>query len=234
MDPQPDVIREQIEETRSSLTEKLETLEAEVKGTVLTAKETVESAKEAVESTLTTAKETVQETIDSVKETVASATETVKRTFDVPYQVDRHPWAMMGLSLVSGLAFGALFGGRSTNGGRVASRMSEASVVPPERTESAPLAAWSRPTHEQPPAQPGFMDKLSSQLGNELEKVKDLAITTLVGVVGDVAKRSLPVLAHTVEDMLSNTAAQFGAPPQQHGPQYPEPAGGPTYPQSPV
>lgn len=233
MDPQPDVIRQQIDQTRSSLTEKLETLEAEVKGTVQTAKETVESAKEAVESTFTTAKETVQDTIDSVKETMASATETVKRTFDVPYQVDRHPWAMLGLSLVSGIVFGAFLGGRSTNGRRVASRMSEASVVPPERPGIAPQAAWSRPTPEEP-GRPGFMDKLSSQLGDELEKVKDLTITTLVGVVGDVAKRSLPVLAHTVEDMLSNTAAQFGAPPQQHGPQYPEPADGPTYRQAPV
>jgi ElaB/YqjD/DUF883 family membrane-anchored ribosome-binding protein len=105
MDPQPDVIREQIEETRSSLTEKLETLEAEVKGTV-------ESAKEAVQETLETAKETVQDTISSVKETVHNASETVKRTFDLPYQVDRHPWGMVLLSFAGGLVGGAFLGGR--------------------------------------------------------------------------------------------------------------------------
>src|SRR5947208_14305774 len=116
MDPQPDVIRQQIEDTRSSLTDKLETLEAEVKGTVQSDRDTVESAKEAVESTLSSAKETVEDTISSVKDTVASATETVKRTFDIPYQVDRHPWAMLGLSAVAGCLCGALLGGRLSTG----------------------------------------------------------------------------------------------------------------------
>jgi ElaB/YqjD/DUF883 family membrane-anchored ribosome-binding protein len=216
MDPQPDVIHKQIEETRSSLTEKLETLEAEVKGTVQTAKETVE-----------TAKESVQETISTVKETVHNAKETVKRTFDLEYQVDRHPWAMLGLSLVSGIACGAFLGGRMTNGSRLARRMSEASAAPPERGGTSPAAAWSRLTHEEP-ARPGFMDRLSGQFGDEFEKVKDLAISTLVGVVSDVAKRSIPALGNAVEEMVANAASQL-AHPQQHGPQGAGPADSPGY-----
>src|SRR5947209_4304511 len=158
MDPQPDVIRQQIEETRSSLTDKLETLEAEVKGTVQSAKETVESAKGAVEGTIT-----------SVKESVQSATETVKRTFDIPYQVDRHPWAMMGLSLVSGVIAGALAGSRTGPDRRLARRMSEASREPPVRhDEAAPASAWSRLTHGEP-GRPGFMDKLTDQLAGEVD-----------------------------------------------------------------
>jgi ElaB/YqjD/DUF883 family membrane-anchored ribosome-binding protein len=223
MDPQPDVIRQQIEETRSSLTDKLETLEAEVKETVQSARDTVENVQEAVEHTLSSARETVQETISSVKETVENATETVKRTFDLPYQVDRHPWAMLGLSFVAGLAGGAFLGGRVSPGRRVARRMAEASAEPPERSQGAPAAAWSRSSHEGP-ARPGFVDKLSSQFGDEFEKIKDLAITTLVGVVGDVARRSLPVLASSVEEMMLNIASQAGLP-QQHGPQGREPAG---------
>jgi ElaB/YqjD/DUF883 family membrane-anchored ribosome-binding protein len=225
MDPQPDVIHKQIEETRSSLTEKLETLEAEVKGTVQSAKDTVESAKEAVESTLSTAKETVQETISSVKETVESAKESVKRTFDIPRQVDRHPWAMLGLSLVSGVITGALLGGRLTPGRRIARRMSEASAEP-YRTEGEP-AAGSPPTH-QGSGRPGFMDKLTGQFGDEFEKVKDLAIATLVGVVADVAKKSIPALGHAVEDMMTRAAAEWGTPPQ-HGEELCEPVSGSGY-----
>ena len=41
MDQEPDVIRQDIEQTRESLTEKLETLECEVKGTIADAKDTV-------------------------------------------------------------------------------------------------------------------------------------------------------------------------------------------------
>jgi len=215
MDPQPDVIRQQIEETRSSLTDKLETLEAEVKGTVQSAKETVESAKEAVESTLTTAKETVQETISSVKETVSNATETVKRTFDIPYQVDRHPWAMLGLSAVSGVIVGALLGGRLSTGRRVARRMSEASVQPPVRTESAPARAWSRLTGGESGG-PTLLDRLAGQLGDELDKAKDLAVKTLIGVVDNAIQRSIPALGAVAEDMLTRAATNFAAP-QQHG-----------------
>jgi ElaB/YqjD/DUF883 family membrane-anchored ribosome-binding protein len=194
MDPEPDLIRLQIEETRSSLTDKLETLEAEVK-------ETVQSARE-----------TVQETITGVKETVQSAKETVKRTFDLPYQVDRHPWALMGLSLVSGVIAGTLLGGRVSPGRRIARRMSEASGEPPLRTDTGPAAAGSRLAGEEP-SRPGFLDRLTGQLGGEFEKVKDQAINTLVGVIGDVAKRAIPALGNAVEDMMTRAASEFGAPP---------------------
>ncbi len=192
MDEQQDVgaMREQIEETRSALTEKLETLEAEVKETV------------------DTARDTVRETISSVTETVHDATESVKRNLDLEYQVQQHPWAMLGLSLVSGLALGAFLGSRSNRGSRMAQRMSEASVEPLERAPAAPSAR---------PAAPAFMDKLTSQLGDEIEKAKDLAIVTLVGVVRDVAKKSIPALGAAVEEMMTHAAAECGAPPQQYG-----------------
>jgi ElaB/YqjD/DUF883 family membrane-anchored ribosome-binding protein len=194
MDPEPNVIREQIDETRSSLTEKLETLEAEVKGTVQSARET----------------------ISSVKESVQSAKETVKRTFDVEYQVNRHPWAMLGLSLVSGVALGALLGGRMSADRRIARRLAEAPAEPDGRAEGTPVAALSRLAQE--PQRPGFMDKLSSQLGDEFEKVKDQAVTALVGVVGNVARKSIPALANAVEEMMTRAASEMGAPPQ-HGPE---------------
>ena len=189
MDPQPDVIRQQIEETRSSLTEKLEALEAEVKGTVQSAKETV------------------------------------KRTFDIPYQVDRHPWAMLGLSFVSGIVAGALVGGRVSTERRIARRMSEASREPPERAETTPAAAWSRVTHDGQ-ARPGFVDRLTHQLGDELEKAKDLAIDTMVGVVSDVVRKSIPALGQAVEELMTRVASQVGAPPPQYGEERPEPATG--------
>jgi ElaB/YqjD/DUF883 family membrane-anchored ribosome-binding protein len=217
MDPQPDVIRQQIEETRSSLTEKLETLEAEVKGTVQSAKETVESAKESV-----------HETINSVKEGVETAKETVKRTFDIPYQVDHHPWAMMGLSLVTGVLAGVLLGSRTRPDRRLVRRMSEASREPPLRDESAPAPAWARLTHEES-GRPGFLDKLGGQLAGEMEKAKDLAIHTLVGVVDNVIQRSIPVLGSAVEDMMTRAATNFGAQPQQHGEEVRQPAAGSGY-----
>lgn len=215
MDPQPDMIRQQIDQTRSSLTVKLETLEAEVKDTVQNAKDTVQNARAAVEDTLSTARDTVQDTISSVKESVHSAAESVKRTFDVEHQVQDHPWAMLGLSLLSGAALGALLGPRLRAADPIARRLAEAAYEPPPRSTTTPPAAWERLNHHEP-ARPGFLDKLGSQLGDELEKAKDLAITTIAGVVSDVVRRSIPAMGSAVEEMMVNAAKQCGAPPQQH------------------
>jgi ElaB/YqjD/DUF883 family membrane-anchored ribosome-binding protein len=198
MDPQPDVIRQQIDQTRLSLTEKLEALEAEVKETVQSARDTLESAREGV-----------RETISSVKDTVVSARETVKRTFDIPYQANRHPWALLGLSLVSGVVVGALLGRRTSSNRRVAQLMAEAYQPPPGRADSGPAA------------RPGFMDRLTDQLGDEVEKAQDLAIKAVVAIVDDVLRRSIPVLGSAVEEMLTRTAENVGAHPQRLGEERP-------------
>jgi ElaB/YqjD/DUF883 family membrane-anchored ribosome-binding protein len=210
MDPQPDVIHKQIEETRSSLTEKLETLEAEVK-------DTVESAKEAVQETFTTAKETVQDTISSVKETVHTATETVKRTFDLHYQVDQHPWGMLGLSFVGGLVGGAFLAGRMRSSRRRAVRSDETS----------PAAAWSRVTHDES-RRPGFVDRLAAKLGGEVERIQDAAINALSGLVADVSRKAIPALKDAFEDLVARTATNTSAP-QQHGEERFEEAAGTRY-----
>src|SRR5436305_1512 len=82
-------IRQDIEQTRESLTEKLEVLEYEVK-------ETIADAKDTVTGTIETAKQTVEDITSNVKETVQDTVATVKRTFDLPYQVNQHPWGMIG------------------------------------------------------------------------------------------------------------------------------------------
>src|SRR5262249_14677832 len=97
MDPEPEVIRRQIEQTSSSLKEKLDTLEEKVLGTVKVATEEVEQTVE-----------NVKETVETVKESVEGTVEPLKRTFDLPYQVDRHPWLMVGGACLAGFVFGKL------------------------------------------------------------------------------------------------------------------------------
>src|SRR4029077_13252856 len=82
-----DEMRQEIDCTRSAMADKLEALEDRVMGTVQSAQETV------------------QDSIQMAKDTVA----TVKRSFDVKYQVEQHPWAMVGGCFFVGLALGGLF-----------------------------------------------------------------------------------------------------------------------------
>lgn len=189
MAEEPDVIREQIEETRSALTDKLETLEGQVR-------ETVQSAKATVEDTLETVKSSVQNTVESVKQ-----------TFDLSYQVDRHPWAMTGGSFVVGFLLGNYLEGRRQT----------REVRPPQPTTSpqsnggqsmmgytTPLAA---------PAKPSLASRVLSSFEGEIDKVKGVAIGAALGLVRDLAKRSLPQLAAQIDDVANSATVKLGGEP---------------------
>jgi ElaB/YqjD/DUF883 family membrane-anchored ribosome-binding protein len=76
------------EGTSAAFTEKLERLEDQVR-------ETIQDTRAAVE-----------DTIKKVRSTMHEAGASVKRALDIGHQVQRHPWAMLGSSLVAGYFLG--------------------------------------------------------------------------------------------------------------------------------
>jgi ElaB/YqjD/DUF883 family membrane-anchored ribosome-binding protein len=202
MDQEPDMIRQRIDQTRSSLTEKLETLEAEVKGTV-------SGAKASVEDTIETVKASVQETVA-----------TVKRTFDVKYQVERHPWPMMAGSFVTGLLTGRLFGGRAAGtsyrepaglGSSYGSPMAGEELTSPQGDGSGAGGAYSGSASA---AQPSLLDRLVQQFQPEIAEVKGIAVGALMGVVRDLAKQAVPpTLSQQVEEIMNNVTTKLGGTP---------------------
>src|SRR5262249_45841309 len=93
MDQEPDVIKEQMAETRVSLTDKIEKLEDSLKETVETtlhtATNTVENVTEKVEQTVATVKEAVEGSLEAVTETVQETVESVKEVFNLRHHVQR-------------------------------------------------------------------------------------------------------------------------------------------------
>lgn len=79
------IIRQQIEETKLQLTDKLESLEQQVS-------QTVQSAGDAVAATV----EAVQETVESVTGAVEGAVHSVSEVFDLRQQIDNNPFLVMG------------------------------------------------------------------------------------------------------------------------------------------
>src|SRR5262249_44007838 len=104
----PEVIHQQMAETRAALTEKLETLENQVVETVQGATSVVADTVDSVKDVVQTTVETVKGSVETVKESVQQTVENVKQTLDVNRQVQEHPWLMFGGSVAVGFLAGYL------------------------------------------------------------------------------------------------------------------------------
>lgn len=234
-----EVIMENMDETRKDLAGKLEQLEKKVTGTVesvtnLVEKvpETVDTVKETIAETVSTVTETVQHTVEavkgtvestvgSVKETMAETVESVKSFFDVPHQVDRHPWLMLGGSVLLGYVGGRLLTPRRraadkapafrTTAPEPAFRPSYESSYAPA-APAAPRAESARAQEtEARPSQPSWLSRIGEQFASEIDKVKELAIGTLLGVARDMVTRSTPEnLRHDVSEIINNFTTDLG------------------------
>lgn len=203
MDQEPDVIRREIDETRSSLTEKVETLEH-------TLRATVQNAKDTVESTIENVKETVEGTIENVKESVQETVESVKESFDLQRQVEQHPWAGVGCSLAAGFAFGYWLEGQRSH--RWVERMGDYSYhYDNARLPAAAAQAREPGTTTRP--EPGLVGSVLTQFGPELNTLKGLAIGALVGLARDYIKQQLPQFAAQIDDMSQRVTTKLGGEP---------------------
>jgi hypothetical protein len=212
MDQKPDVIRQEIEETRSSLAEKLEALEGQVKGTISTVSQSVE------------------DTVTKVKTTVNDTVETVKRTFDLPYQVDQHPWTMTGCSLLAGMAVGyavARSGDRATGGRRGYTPRGDFGRVPaapaPVRETPSPIpfepayqaaASAGAAGYRREEEEPGVLSRLLAPFASEFDKIKATAVAALMGMLRDSLVRSAPpALAERVREIMDDLTRKAGGQP---------------------
>ena len=187
MDQEPDVIRQNIDETRSSLTEKLETLEGQVRDTVQGARATVEN------------------TIESVK-----------RTFDLPYQVRQHPWPMVGGSILAGFLAGSFAGRRPGPRGERPSSSGRAFGALSSSYREQESSSTARPdgVSGTAPAKQSLVNKFLDQFDDEIGKVKEVAIGAAAAVVREWIKSYLPPnLRAQVDEVANSATSKLGGKP---------------------
>ncbi len=211
MEDSPEVIRHQMDETRTNLSEKLEALEQRVVNTVHEASasvnDTIGSVKDAVQDTVQTVKDSVHETVDSVKD-----------TFDVRRQVEARPWTMVAGATALGFLGGYLLmrsrsapveqrapiGYHPLAGGNGAGSYA---APPPPITGMAPTAAA-------PKESGGFLEMLSTTFEPELKEMKGLAVGALLGVVRDMVSDSVPEnMEGKVEEIINGVTTRLGGKP---------------------
>lgn len=212
-----DLIREHMEDTRTAMTAKLETLERKVVDTVEEATsavtETVATVKDSIEDTVTSVTDSVQETVTAVKDSMEQGVDAVKGFLDVPAQVQRYPWPMVGGSLALGFLLGRLL--RSQTPAPTPSAAHESSPRKPPR----PLQASSHSTnggHREKPAVPkaGILDGF----GPELEKLKSLAVGALMGAVREMVVQAVPEhMGEKVQTILDSVTEKLGGEPVPAG-----------------
>jgi ElaB/YqjD/DUF883 family membrane-anchored ribosome-binding protein len=207
-EPEPDVtqLHEEIDKTRSDLTDKLQTLEDQVK-------DTIHSATEKVGDTIEQVTSTVQETVESAKSTVNDTVGAVRQTFDLEYQMEVRPWTMLAGSVCVGLLAGALVG-RQSRGRSLGELASSGYRGMSESLASAGSAAqdYAQRAREQGPS---LLSQVYHQFEPELAQVKEMAIGYAAGMLRDMIKQAVPALREQIDEVMNKATTKFGGQPVQ-------------------
>jgi ElaB/YqjD/DUF883 family membrane-anchored ribosome-binding protein len=229
MSNDPKVIQKQMEETRSSLTEKLETLEGKVSNTITSTSDAVQDTTQNVQETITGAvdavKETVETVTDKVHETVASVTDKVQDTmatmtnkveetvqalsdtFNLSVQMERRPWVVMGGAFAAGCLLGATLGPSSASAASDETPHASPPPSPYRGTAGHTPVAHASMSHTSTSEEPGVLDGAFSHL-------KNLGISYLMGMLRDLARRELPeALGKRIAEQVDTLTSNFGGEP---------------------
>jgi len=195
VDNELEVIHEHMEETRSSLADKLEALENQVLRPV-----------QAVSDAVTSTAETVQETI-----------ETVKHTLDIRHHVKHHPWLSMAGAVATGFVGDRLLLGRSPSTVAAASVANGVAAAMSQNGHSQTNGA--KPETKEA----GAESEEGGALLKMFHKLQQQAVGTLMGAVKDLVLRAVPDsiskdAAHVVDDFT----VRFGGKPLYNGVKPPE------------
>ena len=199
-------IRKEMEDTRSSLTDKLEALETKVTEKVV---QPVADAVEKASDVASDIVETVKETVHTVSDKVEETTKAVVSAFDIERHMDRHPWLIFGIAATTGCMVGSFLGRRSSQ---------------------ASHETWSRPKHvrgtngashhtEASPLRRAPKKEASEQeswIKEQMRHLGKLALSALMSSIRDLAKRSVPgPLGDRIGAEVENMTTSLGAEPIQ-------------------
>jgi ElaB/YqjD/DUF883 family membrane-anchored ribosome-binding protein len=211
-----EVIRQQMDETRAAMSDKIETLENQVV-------DTVQAATAAVSETVGSVKDIVHDSLQTVKDSVQDTVESVKDTFDLPRQVNRRPWTMFAGAAALGYLGGYLLSG--SNGSHAGRSEKSDSVGLAVRAHTAMKgngasrsrnAAASAATQESETAEdkPTWVSGLGDTFHDEIAQLEGLAIGTLLGLVRDIVTKAVPEhMERQVEEIVDGITVKLGGKP---------------------
>jgi ElaB/YqjD/DUF883 family membrane-anchored ribosome-binding protein len=198
MPPETELIKQQMGQTRAALTEKLESLENKVLGTVSCTTDTISQTVHEVGATVT-------ETTQNVRATLRETFDSVRDAFNVSRQIHQHPWVMMGGSIVAGYVGGVMLD--NLEHGRAPSVLPAERLLP-QGSEIRQRMEAETPTHRRTG---GFLKALAETFAPELEKLKAAALGMALGVVRDrISDAVPPQMREDFHQMMDRITTKLG------------------------
>jgi ElaB/YqjD/DUF883 family membrane-anchored ribosome-binding protein len=198
MGDEPEVIRQQMEQTRSSLTDKIERLEQ-------TVEDKVQTTTAAVACTVESVKDAVQDTVDSVKGSVHDTVESVKDTFNVRRYFAQYPWAAFGAAVGVGIASNVLLSPRRHAARERVGELHSRGQVP------------TTPSHNGGPrkkASAALANGVASKFDGELEKLKGVALGAAFSLLRDwIGRSASPEVGAKLGEVIDDVTRKFGGEP---------------------
>ena len=220
-DETPEVIEQQMHDTRQSLAGKLGALETAARQTFANVSHEVQEVVGSVRDSVQEATGVVQSTVggvrsllggggdsggggaaggsnpiqDGIHSLASTATGEIRDAMDISPQIRANPWGYVGGAVAAGFITGLLFGGSRSSGG------------------SAPGYAAAGVA-----ARPGVFDDLIRLVGSEVRKVGENAISQLSQSVNQSVKSAVPKLIDTTVSRVVDAAGQGAARPAASAP----------------
>jgi len=227
--------RHDIEVTRASMSDKLELLEERVRDTleetktavddmVENVKGTVDDTVGAVKETVDDAKLTVEHIVENVKETMDDTVAMVKQSFDLRYQVDQHPWLMLGAAVVTGSVLASFLSrGHETRRHRDTANANQKDSHVTDTTSGTDLytgaegqnitGSIEHSAHSQTQKRQSWRTALEFVNEEFGDMLKGAVIGTVVGTVREMIRQNLPSISAPGDNMMNTVAKKLGTGP---------------------
>jgi ElaB/YqjD/DUF883 family membrane-anchored ribosome-binding protein len=210
-------IRNQMDETRTALAEKIELLEKQVTNTV-------QGAAQSVGDTVESVKHAVEDTVNSVKTSVQDGMHAVGEALSLQHHVERHPWPMMAGAVAVGFVGGYMLFARSENQRAEDKfrRLASSQGRPPEQQYGAYPQPAPMPQAEAVPrrvsngSMKGMRSSTSSNAFQEWlkpasQQLQSLAIGAALGVLRDMLSKAVPKpIEGQVTEMVDGLTSSLG------------------------
>jgi hypothetical protein len=155
-------------------------------------------------------RDSMTDKIEQIETKIKGTVEDTRRMVDIKYQVSQRPWAALGVSLLVGYTLGSIGGDDKRNQPQRGDAFRYYEQPHDDRARSVRehehdthRNSFTSPADTSRAAQPGMLDQIMDQFGDEFQLLKAAAITSVIGLVRDAVRQNLPALDHELARLRS-------------------------------